>query len=245
MTSASSLEAEQRRHRAEGLLARAQHRRRSPPTAPSAGRSGAGERVPLAAGSDLRALGHRVGDVALDLLHRRVVDQRPLRHARLEAVADLERADRRRQPGHERVVDAVLHVEAVGAHAGLAGVAELGGDRALHGASRSASSNTMNGALPPSSSDSFLIVGAHCAIRMRPTSVEPVNVSLRTTSLSHSVLPMAMDCSPSPVTTFNTPAGMPARCASSASGQRGQRRLLGGLDHHGAAGRQRRRRPCG
>ncbi len=48
--------------------------------------------------------------------------------------------------------------------------------------SMSASSNTMNGALPPSSSDSFLIVGAHCAIRMRPTSVEPVNDRWRTVS---------------------------------------------------------------
>ena len=28
---------------------------------------------------------------------------------------------------------------------------------------------------------------------------------------------MAIECSPSPVTTFSTPAGMPARCASSAA----------------------------
>ena len=44
-------------------------------------------------------------------------------------------------------------------------------------ASRSASSKTMNGALPPSSSDTFFTVRAHCAISSLPTSVEPVNDS--------------------------------------------------------------------
>src|SRR5512139_480425 len=82
--------------------------------------------------------------------------------------------------------------------------------------SRSASSNTMNGALPPSSSDSFLMVGAHCCIRMRPTSVEPVNDRWRTVSDAHSDLPTSIDCLASAVTTLSTPAGMPARCASSA-----------------------------
>ena len=38
----------------------------------------------------------------------------------------------------------------------------------------------MNGALPPSSSDTFLIVAAHCAISSLPTSVDPVNEILRT-----------------------------------------------------------------
>ncbi len=59
--------------------------------------------------------------------------------------------------------------------------------------------------------------GAHCFIRMRPTSVEPVNDRWRTTSLAHSELPTRMELSPSAVTTLSTPAGMPARCASSAS----------------------------
>ena len=81
----------------------------------------------------------------------------------------------------------------------------------------SASSNTMKGALPPSSSDSFLTVGAHCAIRMRPTSVEPVKLRWRTTSLAHSTLPTAMLLAPSAVSTLSTPAGMPARTASSAA----------------------------
>ena len=46
--------------------------------------------------------------------------------------------------------------------------------------SRSASSKTMNGALPPSSSEIFFSPVAHCAIRSFPTSVEPVKPSLRT-----------------------------------------------------------------
>src|SRR5438132_12361091 len=50
----------------------------------------------------------------------------------------------------------------------------------LTAASMSASSKTMNGALPPSSSESFLTVPAHCCISNLPISVEPVKVSLRT-----------------------------------------------------------------
>ncbi len=56
-------------------------------------------------------------------------------------------------------------------------------------------------------------MGADWAIRMRPTSVEPVNDSLRTMGLAVSTAPMVLA---SPVTTWSTPAGMPARCASSA-----------------------------
>ncbi len=71
----------------------------------------------------------------------------------------------------------------------------------------------MNGALPPSSSDTFLTVAAHCAISRRPTGVEPVNDSLRTIGFDVSSPPIAFG---SPVTTLNTPAGTPARSASTA-----------------------------
>ena len=46
-------------------------------------------------------------------------------------------------------------------------------------ASMSASSNTMNGALPPSSIDSRSRLSEAWAISFLPTSVEPVNDSLR------------------------------------------------------------------
>src|SRR5450830_1457482 len=98
-------------------------------------------------------------------------------------------------------------------------------------ASRSASSKTIKGALPPSSSDNFLMVGAHCAMSRRPTSVEPVKDSLRTTGLEVNSPPMARG---SPVTTLKTPAGTPARAASS-EGQRRQRCQFCRFEHHGAA----------
>ena len=77
----------------------------------------------------------------------------------------------------------------------------------------SASSNTMNGALPPSSSESFLMSSAHWRISNLPTAVEPVKLSLRTLVLEVSSPPMACE---SPVMTESKPAGTPARAASSA-----------------------------
>ncbi len=79
--------------------------------------------------------------------------------------------------------------------------------------SRSASSKTMNGAWPPSSIEVRLTVSAHCLSRILPTSVEPVNETLRTVLLVHSSVPIGPEL---PVTTLNTPAGTPARSASSA-----------------------------
>src|SRR5258706_14794511 len=82
-------------------------------------------------------------------------------------------------------------------------------------AAGSASSKTMNGALPPSSSETFFTVVAHWAIRILPISVEPVKVNLRPRGLLVSSLPTLAAIFDG--TTLNTPGGMPARCASSAS----------------------------
>src|SRR6202007_3337291 len=76
----------------------------------------------------------------------------------------------------------------------------------------SASSKTMNGALPPNSSDSFLTVPAHSPISNLPTSVEPVKVNLRTIGFEVSSPPISFD---GPVTQEKTPFGTPARSASS------------------------------
>src|SRR5688572_24985183 len=81
-------------------------------------------------------------------------------------------------------------------------------------ASISASSNTMKGALPPSSSETFFTVLAHCAISCLPTSVEPVKVNLRTSGFVVSSCPIGPA---DPVTHDSTPFGMPARSASSHS----------------------------
>ena len=81
--------------------------------------------------------------------------------------------------------------------------------------SRSASSKTMNGALPPSSKDSFLRVEEDCFMRSLPTPVEPVKETFLTmgdvvrTSPTSAVFFNAL-------TKLTTPLGIPARCASSA-----------------------------
>ena len=81
-------------------------------------------------------------------------------------------------------------------------------------ASRFASSNTMFGDLPPSSSVHFLIVDeASCMIR-RPTSVEPVNDTLSTSGCDASSSPTV---APPPVTMFTTPFGSSVSSSSSAS----------------------------
>jgi hypothetical protein len=77
--------------------------------------------------------------------------------------------------------------------------------------SRSASSKTMKGALPPSSSETFFRVFAHSAISIFPIAVEPVKPSLRTSGLDVISAPIG---AASPVTTENTPPGIPASSPS-------------------------------
>ena len=80
-------------------------------------------------------------------------------------------------------------------------------------ASRSASSNTTNGALPPSSSWVRCPCIAAAAITRRPTAVEPVNVTRSTSRCPASAVPTS---APAPVTTLSTPSGRPASLASRA-----------------------------
>ncbi len=81
--------------------------------------------------------------------------------------------------------------------------------------SRSASSNTMNGALPPSSSEVRRIFSAHCSSSSRPTLVEPVNDSLRASPerMSGSITAPASVA----VMQLTTPAGTPASVRMSIS----------------------------
>jgi ParB family chromosome partitioning protein len=85
----------------------------------------------FAAQDDLGALLDGVGNVRLDLLDRLHVDQRPDHRARLEAVGDLHRAGGLGEALGKGVIDAVPHQDAVGADAGLAGIAVFRGDRVL------------------------------------------------------------------------------------------------------------------
>ena len=84
----------------------------------------------------------------------------------------------------------------------------------------------MNGALPPSSSDSFFSVPAHCAINFLPISVDPVKVSLRTAGLAVISPPMA---AAEPVTTLNDAGRNAGASAELGERQRRKRRLGGGL----------------
>ena len=78
-------------------------------------------------------------------------------------------------------------------------------------ASISASSKTINGALPPSSIETFFTVVAHCANNNLPISVDPVKLSFLTIELDESSPPMAVA---EPVTQEKTPGGMPASSAN-------------------------------
>ena len=84
-------------------------------------------------------------------------------------------------------------------------------------ASRSASSNTMNGALPPSSIDSRSRFSEACSISLRPTSVEPVNDSLR--SRGSAISGAVVSPEDEAVNRLSTPPGRPAssRILASAS----------------------------
>ena len=89
--------------------------------------------VRLAAEQHLGALRARVLDVRDDLVEPLAVDERADVHALLGADPDAQGGDRLRVALDERVVDAVLHEQAVGGDADLAGVAELAQDGAGDG----------------------------------------------------------------------------------------------------------------
>ena len=103
--------------------------------------------------------------------------------------------------------------------------------------SRSASSKIRNGALPPSSIETLSTLSAACAISLLPTSVEPVKESLR--SRGSPMIGFEISLEDEPVTTFRTPSGRPHSSSSLRQRQHRERRLLGGLDHHRAAGGDR------
>ena len=110
-------------------------------------------------------------------------------------------------------------------------------------ASTSASSKTRNGALPPSSMLSRWSWSADWRTSTLPTPVEPVKLTLRSRSSAWRV-------------SLNSPVSAGGHDVEHAVGQPGlgehagqrqhrQRRLAGGLDHHRAAGGDRRARSCG
>jgi hypothetical protein len=73
--------------------------------------------------------------------------------------------------------------------------------------SRSASSRMMNGAFPPSSSETGVMPCAAAARISRPARTEPVTVTSDVSGWRTSASPTTV---PAPVTTLTTPAGTPA-----------------------------------
>ena len=101
--------------------------------------------------------GRRPGGAAP--FQRGFLDQRALVHAVFKAVADLGGLHLGGELGHELVVHAFLHIKAVAHTQVWPALRYLLAKAPSTALSTSASSNTMNGALPPSSSDIFLTVG--------------------------------------------------------------------------------------
>src|SRR5262249_33570079 len=107
----------------------------------------------------------------------------------------------------EPVVDAFLHVDAIGAHAGLAGVAVCRGHGAGYGLVEGGVIEDDEGRVAAELAPEPVDRGRARAISRRPISVEPVKVSMRTSGLPVSSLPITLAL---PVMTLNTPLGMPA-----------------------------------
>lgn len=150
----------------------------------------------------------------LDFRHGFFINQRPDSDVGLQAVADRELIYRLVEFFRKTIVNAVLNIQSIGADTGLPGVAKLRSQRAFDGFIQIGIVKDDKRRIAAQFQRHFLMSLAHCSISWRPISVEPVNDSLRTSGLLVSSPPI----SPAePVTTLNTPAGIPARRASSAS----------------------------
>ena len=82
--------------------------------------------MPPTAADQLGSFGDRVGDVSLNFLDGFMVDQWTLGHALRATVADFQSRYGGRQLLDEAIVHCGLHIDAIGAHAGLTHIPELG-----------------------------------------------------------------------------------------------------------------------
>lgn len=87
-----------------------------------------------------RAFAQRIGDMLLHFSDRFLVNQRPDSDVRLQAIANLQLTDRLLKLFGEAIVNAITDVQAIGADAGLSGVAKLEANAPSTALSRSASS---------------------------------------------------------------------------------------------------------
>ncbi len=92
--------------------------------------------------------------------------------------------------------------------------------------------------MPPSSIETLSTFSAAWAISLRPTSVEPVKLSLR--RRGSAMIGAETELDDEPVITLRTPGRKAALLEDLREREHRQRRLLGRLDHHRAAGGDRR-----
>ena len=134
----------------------------------------------------------------------------------------------------------VVGVEAGVRHADLAAVGKMPRAAPAIASSRSASGKITTGDLPPSSSVTRFRLPVAARMIDLPTSVEPVNEILSTSGCSTSAAPglaLAGD------DVQRRPRGSRPRATMLAEHERGQRRLLGGLQHHRCSRRRAPGRP--
>src|SRR6266540_3962630 len=180
------------------------------------------------------ALAERVVDQLADLLHRRPVDQRAHLDAVVGAAADPQRAHALGQPGGEALGERLGHVEAVGRGAGFADVTHLGDHRALdREVDVGVVEDQERGVAAELHGDAQDLVGRlgdeRAADLGGAGERQLAGAPVLDQRLHHRAGGLGDDH-------VEHPGRQAALLQDAGEGEHRQRRLLGGLDHHGAAG---------
>jgi hypothetical protein len=193
-----------------------------------------------------RALGQRVGHMASTLAMACSSISGPWFTPASKPLPTLMAAALAASFSTKRVVHAGLHVEAVGADAGLAGVAVLADHRAFDGAVEVGVVEDDEGRVAAQLQADLLDRRRALRARMRPTSVRAGE-----RQVAHHVAGCTAPCRSRSSLAASAgdrcsarPAGMPARCASSATARADSGVCFGRLDDHRAARGQCREPPC-
>ena len=206
--SSSSLEAEEWSHRSEGLFRRQQH---------VDGRIAKQDRPGILLFRHRFARRRRpahllqgIGDVPLIFSMAAPLIIGPIADTLLRAGADLHLRDPAGELCRERVIDAGLHKDPVGADTGLAAIPEFRRDRPLDRQIEIGIVEHDERRIAAKLEAEPRMLSAAPFISSAPTWVEPVKEILRTVSFAISSLPISAG---RPVTMLITPAGIPARSA--------------------------------
>ena len=177
-----------------------------------------------------------LGDPREDPLARVVVDHRPDVGLLVGRIADLQRLDLRHELGDEAVPRVVERRRSAAPRCSSGRRTRTRSRRASRPCRRARRRRRS----PASRSRARALTclrGAR-SFSFQPTSPEPVNVSAATRSSSTSTSPISDD---EPATTLSQPAGRPASSIELGEEQRRERRRRRGLEHDGAARRERGR----